>query len=401
MSFEQKLNIVINEISNTYGLSQEQAILIRNNIISRVNMYSKVSPSFDKETKIIKDSNSIGDFFINRLVNNIRTYEFDSTYNRSNTIKGTYTTKYQSLYIGNYRFISDITYDKLKNRLGKVDSSVVRKATINVFNHEIGHALQTSFSGRNGHNDKLYNKLVSSLSNKYPGLFSFDKGSEVLTPTHEGMKVIRKNDKYKDARDFYAKNAYTELLDEIFNEDEALKITGVNEPQFMYDMGNGNYKNIYNYQSSNYKITSYGRMMKIIMGSELSFKSMYEDSIYTYKFFDQFTNLSSKVFGSKISMYNILNSLEKIKNSSSLEDSQKLDYFLTSCLKQKVSYDLSSGEVDIDRINEIRSYIEEFSNQMVRNPKIISSSDKIIMDINEVLDEKSKQLGINDGISML
>lgn len=242
---------------------------------------------------------------------------------------------------------------------------------------------------------------MSSLSTKYPRLFSFDKGSEVLSPTHEGMKVIRKNDKYKDARDFYAKNAYTELLDEIFNEDEALKITGVNEPQFMYDMGNGNYKNIYNYQSSNYKITSYGRMMKIIMGSEISFKSMYEDSIYTYKFFDQFTNLSSKVFGNKIPMYNILNSLEKIKNSSSLIESQKLDYFLTSCLKQKVSYDLNSGEVDIDRINEIRSYIEEFSNQMVRNPKVISSSDKIIMDINEVLNEKSKQLGINDGISML
>ena len=39
MDFEQKINIVINEIMSVYNLSNEQASLIKQNIISRVKMY--------------------------------------------------------------------------------------------------------------------------------------------------------------------------------------------------------------------------------------------------------------------------------------------------------------------------------------------------------------------------
>ena len=297
MNFEQKLDIVINEITSVYNLNNEQANLVKQNIIKRVKMYRNMSPNFtNDEVKIVANSSDIGDFFINRLVTNIRNYDFDQTYNRDNTLKGAYTSKNQALYVGNYKFIEDITLDKLKNRIQNVDPEMLRRASLNVFNHELGHALQTSFKGKYGNNDNKYMQLINNLSTKYPNEFKLQATEEGLNTMQKGMIVTRKDDKSKDARNFYSKNAYITHLDEIFNEDEALRITGVNQPQFSYDMGNGFSKNIYNYQSSNYKITSYGKMMKIVMGEKLTFKAMYEDSIVAYEFFDQFKDISDKIY---------------------------------------------------------------------------------------------------------
>ena len=395
MNFEQKLNIVINEIRTVYNLSNEQASLIKHNIISRVKMYQSAHPDFiNDETKIVANSSDIGDFFINRLVNNIRNYDFDETYNKDNTLKGAYTSKEQSIYIGNYKFIEDITLDKLQNRIHNVDNETLRKASLNVFNHELGHALQTSFKGNYGNNDNKYVQLINNLSAKYPNTFKLQSNGEMLTTIQEGMKATRKNDKSKDAREFYAKNAYTTHLDEIFNEDEALRVTGVNKPQFSYDMGNGFSKNIYNYQSSNYKITSYGRMMKIVMGEELTFKAMYEDSIVAYEFFDQFKDISDKVYHGKPPMFNILNSLNKIKSETSLDESLKLDLFLTACLQKRVAHDLRNSNLTQDSINQIKNYVSEFSSQMNKNPNLVTQQDQIISSINNMISEKEKQLSV-------
>lgn len=395
MNFEQKLNIVINEIRTVYNLSNEQASLIKHNIISRAKMYRSAHPDFiNDETKIVANSSDIGDFFINRLVNNIRNYDFDETYNKDNTLKGAYTSKEQSIYIGNYKFIEDITLDKLQNRIHSVDNETLRKASLNVFNHELGHALQTSFKGNYGNNDNKYVQLINNLSAKYPNTFKLQSNGEMLTTIQEGMKATRKNDKSKDAREFYAKNAYTTHLDEIFNEDEALRVTGVNKPQFSYDMGNGFSKNIYNYQSSNYKITSYGRMMKIVMGEELTFKAMYEDSIVAYEFFDQFKDISDKVYHGKPPMFNILNSLNKIKSETSLDESLKLDLFLTACLQKRVAHDLRNSNLTQDSINQIKNYVSEFSSQMNKNPNLVTQQDQIISSINNMISEKEKQLSV-------
>lgn len=394
MNFEQKLNIVISEIASIYNLNQEQTNLIKQNIISRAKMYQNVHPDFNNnESKIVANSSNIGDFFINRLVTNIRNYDFDQTYNKDNTLKGAYTSKDQSIYVGNYQFIEDITLDKLQNRISNIDNDTLKKASLNVFNHELGHALQTSFKGKYGNNDNKYMQLINSLISKYPDDFKLQATDEVLTTRHEGMKAIRKDDKSKDAREFYSKNAYTTHLDEIFNEDEALKVTGVNQPQFSYEMGNGFSKKIYNYQSSNYKITSYGRMMKIVMGEDLTFRAMYEDSIVAYEFFDQFKDISDKIYQGKPPMFNILNSLNKIKSESSLNEIQKLDLFLTTCLQRRVIHDLKNvnlTQVDIDRI---RNYILEFSTQMTKNPNLVTQQDQIISNINNLIIEREKQLG--------
>lgn len=395
MNFEQKLDIVINEITSVYNLNNEQANLIKQNIIKRVKMYRNISPNFtNDEVKIVANSSDIGDFFINRLVTNIRNYDFDQTYNKDNTLKGAYTSKNQALYVGNYKFIEDITLDKLRNRIQNVDSEMLRKASLNVFNHELGHALQTSFKGKYGNNDNKYMQLINNLSTKYPNEFKLQATEEVLNTMQKGMIVTRKDDKSKDARNFYSKNAYITHLDEIFNEDEALRITGVNQPQFSYDMGNGFSKNIYNYQSSNYKITSYGKMMKIIMGEKLTFKAMYEDSIVAYEFFDQFKDISDKIYHGKPPMFNILESLNKIKSESSLNESLKLDLFLTICLQRRVAHDLKNPNLTQDDIDKIKNYTSEFNSQMTKNPNLVTQQVKIISNIRNMISKKEKQLGI-------
>lgn len=395
MNFEQKLDIVINEITSVYNLNNEQANLIKQNIIKRVKMYRNISPNFtNDEVKIVANSSDIGDFFINRLVTNIRNYDFDQTYNRDNTLKGAYTSKNQALYVGNYKFIEYITLDKLKNRIQNVDTEMLRKASLNVFNHELGHALQTSFKGKYGNNDNKYMQLINNLSTKYPNEFKLQATEEVLNTMQKGMIVTRKDDKSKDARNFYSKNAYITHLDEIFNEDEALRITGVNQPQFSYDMGNGFSKNIYNYQSSNYKITSYGKMMKIIMGEKLTFKAMYEDSIVAYEFFDQFKDISDKIYHGKPPMFNILESLNKIKSESSLNESLKLDLFLTICLQRRVAHDLKNPNLTQDDIDKIKNYTSEFNSQMTKNPNLVTQQVQIISNIKNMISKKEKQLGI-------
>lgn len=395
MNFEQKLDIVINEITSVYNLNNEQTNLIKQNIIKRVKMYRNISPNFtNDEVKIVANSSDIGDFFINRLVTNIRNYDFDQTYNRDNTLKGAYTSKNQALYVGNYKFIEDITLDKLKNRIQNVDTEMLRKASLNVFNHELGHALQTSFKGKYGNNDNKYMQLINNLSTKYPNEFKLQATEEVLNTMQKGMIVTRKDDKSKDARNFYSKNAYITHLDEIFNEDEALRITGVNQPQFSYDMGNGFSKNIYNYQSSNYKITSYGKMMKIIMGEKLTFKAMYEDSIVAYEFFDQFKDISDKIYHGKPPMFNILESLNKIKSESSLNESLKLDLFLTICLQRRVAHDLKNPNLTQDDIDKIKNYTSEFNSQMTKNPNLVTQQVQIISNIKNMISKKEKQLGI-------
>lgn len=394
MNFEQKLDIVINEIASVYNLNNEQANLVKQNIIKRVKMYRNMSPNFtNDEVKIVANSSDIGDFFINRLVTNIRNYDFDQTYNRDNTLKGAYTSKNQALYVGNYKFIEDITLDKLKNRIQNVDPEMLRKASLNVFNHELGHALQTSFKGKYGNNDNKYMQLINNLSTKYPNEFKLQATEEVLNTMQKGMIVTRKDDKSKDARNFYSKNAYITHLDEIFNEDEALRITGVNQPQFSYDMGNGFSKNIYNYQSSNYKITSYGKMMKIVMGEKLTFKAMYEDSIVAYEFFDQFKDISDKIYHGKPPMFNILESLNKIKSESSLNKSLKLDLFLTICLQRRVAHDLKNPNLTQEDIDKIKNYTSEFNSQMTKNPNLVTQQIQIISSIQNMISKKEKQLG--------
>lgn len=398
MTFEQKLEVVLNEIASVYNLNELQIKIIKSSMNNRNIMYRRITPSINPdETTIIKNSTTVGDVLINRLINNIRTYSLENTYNPSVREKGTYTSAEQKIHIESYRTVNSINQTKLQRRVTNIDNEMLHRANIKVFNHEIGHALQHSFSGTNGANNEKFMQVVNNLCSKYPEFFQRPINNNVMIPLQKGMKPIRKNDKYEDIRNFYAKNRYLTHLDEIFNEEESLKLTGINKPQFSYDMGSGFYRKIYNYDSSNYRITPYATMMKVILGEERTYRSMYEDSIVAFDFFDQFKDysdviLKSSVYSGKATMLNVLDYLEKINNSNSLQYCLELDLFFTVCLEKKVINELKNpglSEIDLDIISK---NIDDFVNQMNINPNIKTKQDIIIEKLRAEINLKRQQL---------
>ncbi len=240
MSFEEKLNIVIKEIGEVYHLTPGALNNIKKNIIVRNNMYKDIQPIINKdETTFIKDTNSVGDVLKNRLVNNIRSYDLLTEFNPNIVTKGTYTGKKQTLYLESYSSIKTAILDKMKNRIQKVDEDTLKKAVSKVFDHEVGHALQKSFTGIRGFNDQNFKELVNRLTTKYPTVFEAKYKNEELQTIQAGMIPNRKDDKKSKIRRFYSRVAYTTHLDEIFNDSEALETTDTKKPQLKYDFGNG------------------------------------------------------------------------------------------------------------------------------------------------------------------
>lgn len=398
MTFEQKLEVVLNEIASVYNLNESQIKIIKSSITNRNIMYNDITPSINPhETTIIKNSTTIGDVLINRLINNIRIYDLENTYNPNETDKGTYTANVQKINIKSYQTVNTIHQTQLQRRVNNIDNEMLYKANIKVFNHEIGHALQHSFSGTNGTNNEKFMQVVNNLFSKYPDFFQQPVNNNNMIPLQKGMKPIRKNDKKEQIRDFYAGHPYLTHLDEIFNEEESLKLTGISKPQFLYDMGNGFYKKIYNYESRNSKITSYASMMKIIMGEERTYRAMYEDSIIAFEFFDQFKEYSDSILKSsayykKASMLNILDYFEQIHNNNSLQHCLELDLFFTVCLQKKIIHELNNTELNENDLSRMSKYIDDFVNQMTINPNLKTKQDIIIEELKNKINLKRQEL---------
>ena len=71
MKFEEKLECVLDEIASVYKNSYEFIPVIRENIVNRESYYHDVTPTFNKyETTYVKNMKTVGDLFINRLINN-------------------------------------------------------------------------------------------------------------------------------------------------------------------------------------------------------------------------------------------------------------------------------------------------------------------------------------------
>lgn len=394
MSEKNKIDVVINEIGLIYNLNTTVLDRLKYNITKRAELYDGIMPNIDpQECSIIKDPKTITDVLLNRLVNNIREYDIFKPYAKPDQIsdKGTYTSELQKITIENPKTIKDVVYNKLSNRMNNLSEDTLNKATEKVFNHEFGHALQRSFSGSDGTNNYKFNQIAKNLSNKYPNVFSMPNNSKMVKIN--GGANAKPNTKYSPT-------GRATYIDEIFNEDEALDLTGIDKPQLNYDMGNGCVKKIYNYDSSNYKISSYGKMMKILIGKERTYRSMYEDSNILYEFFDQFTNIAKSVFNAPegvTPMQTILFALEKVRNEGNLKIATDLDLFFTKCLERKVTNDLKNANITKEDFQYIKSYISLFDNQMIKSSSgsleqeiIMNNIKKNVMQKYEV--QKSKNL---------
>lgn len=389
MSDSEKINIVLNEIQSVYGLTENTKNMLKDNIIKRASMYNGITPNINpEESSVIINPTSTVDVFLNRLVNNIRVYNLSNSYTSPNQLvdKGTYTDGSQTLRLESYNSIKDSIIDKFNSKGVSISNEQLDICVRKVFNHEIGHALQHSFKGNDGMINNNYNIVVSNLAQKYPNMFQ--------VPNKIQIQQINGGVKPKESNIYSKLDKQSTLLDEIFNESEALEISNMKNSQFEYNMKHGN-KKIYNYDSSNYKITSYGNMMKIIMGNEKTYRAMYEDSDIIYNFFDQFKDISKEVFKTNDTttpMHAILIGFDHVRNKSNMDVANDLDLFFTKCLEKRVYHDLKNPNISSEEISRITNYIEKFQNQMIKSPHNNLQQEIIINNIKELTKKRSNEL---------
>lgn len=389
MSDLEKINIVLNEIQSVYGLTENTKNMLKDNIIKRASMYNGITPNINpEESSIIINPTSTVDVFLNRLVNNIRVYNLSNSYTPPNQLgnKGDYAGGSQTLGLESYNSIKDSVKDKFNNKGVSISNEQLDICVRKVFNHEIGHALQHSFKGNDGMINNNYNIVVSNLAQKYPNMFQ--------VPNKIQIQQINGGVKPKESNIYSKLDKQSTLLDEIFNESEALEISNMKNSQFEYNMKHGN-KKIYNYDSSNYKITSYGNMMKIIMGNEKTYRAMYEDSDIIYKFFDQFKDISKEVFKTNDTttpMHAILIGFDHVRNKSNMDVANDLDLFFTKCLEKRVYHDLKNPNISNEEISRITNYIEKFQNQMIKSPNNNLQQEIIINNLKELTKKRSNEL---------
>ena len=389
MSDLEKIDIVLNQIQTVYGLTENTKNLLKTNIIKRAEMYKDIKPNINAdESSIIINPNSNIDVFLNRLVNNIRDYKISNNYITPSQLrnKGDYAGLKQTLTMESYNSIKESIKDKFNSKGVSITNEQLDVCVRKVFNHEIGHVLQYSFKGNDGLINDNYNKLVANLSQMYPNTFKI--------PVKQDLNKINGGVKAKDNSIYSKQLEGTKLLDEIFNESEALEVSNMNEVQFEYNMGFGN-KIITNYDSSNYKITSYGVMMKIIMGQEKTYRAMYEDSNIVYTFFDQFKDVAKEVFKTNDTttpMRAILIGLDKVRNESNINVANDLDLFFTKCLEKRVYHDLRNPNITDKEIERISNYINAFHNQMIKSPNGSLEQEMIINNLKELTNKKSIEI---------
>ena len=382
MNYEEKLNIVLSTIKEVYLLDDTYIQILKDNIDSRVSYYSDIVPTYINETTYINNSSTIGDFFINRLLNNIRYFEYNFKYNPLNNRD--YKYEYQTLSLSAPNVLSEITTSKLKNRLNNLDDELLNKTYKKMMSYEIGRAFHISFSGKTGYSDQKHDILIKKLNEKNPNIFLIPNNEGNLEITHNGLLPILKNDEFQNTREYYSKLENISLLDDLFSEYEALVLNNT-QVQDKYVMRDECYKNILNFESTNYKITSYAFEMSILLGKKKIFDLLYMDSISFYNFFDSFVHISESILKEKNdstpTTNEILNHLINVKTNNSLKSAFILDMFFLKCLEQKFKHILqnnNSNDIKMLFMKELNNFKNETIKCDVANLEIDSLFDSIV-----------------------
>jgi hypothetical protein len=399
----EKINDVISCIGKVYNLSPNACGLLQKNIIVRYQMYKDVAPfimtsDVENDNYLFKPINgqySLLDFLLNKLAFNIRSYDLN---NRDFGAKGQYEAGRMKLLLKPYDIMLKDVKQHLSGRGINISDAELPLRITKVFIHEMGHALQTSFT--DGYECPKYGNSNSSLeSNNYVELIKMVAGikdgkyssqvvdtsklvsgeAKVLDLGLTMLKVPRNKDD-KNRKTFREKIGsgttmlkYENLM-EIFNEDESLKIVGVTKPMGIKKLDDGNYRPIYNYDSSNYSITGYAPMLKRIVGKGCTFYSMYVDSLYFAEELENaYSDISKEIFQNDVSpILNIEGLLTKIKHDKTPgvanDASLSLDLFIARCFDRKVDNYLSTNStLDKETYDKIMQDLMELEKNMVRN----------------------------------
>ena len=389
MNNSDKLELLLKELSLVYHLNSEYIDFIKENILLRSNYYRNVKINFDNETVYVNNSSSSLDFFINRLIHNIRNYLYTNVYNPNNIEQEDYNIDNQTLKISNINTIGDVSVKKLKNRIPDVSNEMVNIVNRKIISHEFGHAFQTAYIGNVGSNDNKYKELVNNLNTKYPDIFTIPYYEQKLIIRQNGLIPVDVPDGKDGIRQYYANKDRIILIDDIFNEDEALQIFKLDKIQGKYELGQDCYKNVFNFESNNYKIKENARMMKYVLGTNKTFRTMYQDGIEFYEFFDQFDKLATEIFkhgveSKKPVVSCILDALERIKKDNNIKDILNLDLFFTRCLEKRIRF-LFKRTVTKEELIGVKKIVNEFSIILTKCRSGKLDHDYVMDDIRKII----------------
>lgn len=353
--------------------------------------------SYDKYP--IKPKNgtyTLEDFFINRLLRNVWSLGLDSSY------KGNYTPD---------DLCVSFNEESIKLQLAKVINKdrddfkeldeIARKKVIM---HEFEHALQTRFniSSLDLRYRETYKNIIENIKKIKNGKYASEvydyeylrdkdyfgaRESYISTGLHYSSN-IKGVKTYRDVEGF-------DNLNEIFNETESLEMANARRQSYrIYDKKH--YYEIRNMESSNYAITNYGNMIKILLGEKTTFKGMYLDASSAFATFNErYGDIFSKHFNNdKDAIENLIIIINKIKKDGELEDHLFLQEVLSECMLKKVKHNLGkvASQELMDQLRDFKSYCIWGTNKEARlelnHYNILIKAKNLI---NEI-EEKSKKV---------
>lgn len=325
----------------------------------------------DEQEYIIKNPNNrytVEDFLLNRLLFNITSFirkeEGDRAYYDPSLREIVLNTKKLSTLLDRYKYLN-------------FDENQKFNAGKKVVMHEVEHALQTSFEKGPHINDcehykSLYNKLKKiGLDIELNPIYD---GRKLLPLTGTGKKIesgvmgVSKKDTYykfcgtihldENDKNYIKENNINEIL----NESESLLMSNSDE-NLIISFPQGTKIKVRNIESSNYLITNYGFMLRMILGKERIFKGMYQNrkEIIDYinvEFGDVFQSVFGEHFKKKypqfdemdawallhLAINSIKYSYEEGKKDYSEICHQKLNLALSICFERIIKERIAHGE---------------------------------------------------------
>lgn len=370
--------------NNNYSVRYKE---ILNTLMERIITYYEsigITEIYDEQEYLFKSPDckySVEDFFINRLLYNVVYLEIKNQGGRA-------------CWADSFRSIT-LNRNKISNLLNTNNTNFTEKenymAGIKVVMHEFEHALQTSYDiGIDfvyiQRQKELYNRLkangfTTNLNEMYDGRkIDFNR----INSLQSGLK--KSSDIYKIYKGTFwltpnDKNYFNEdNLNEIFNESESLIMSGSNQNRY-YNTHSGNRFLVMNNESSNYAITNYGFLLKILFGKKLTFKGMYFDRDVLVDYFNQeYGEIFYKIFKDHLNKHypnikikdawSILNMIiSEIKESVAYKEYNeqchlKLNLALSLCLDKKIKNDLNNGK----QFEECKQEWIDFTKYVMYNP---------------------------------
>lgn len=358
--------------------------IIKESIYRRIYMYQNIKyipKNFDNCTNYLIKPNdngtySVEDFFLNRLMMSLGKFNFNSM---------------GEIGLGGYSSDREINLDldsSYKESMAVMnDQNYANQFAVESLVHEIGHALQVSFSNsiNRGTGFKylkdnylnLLNALKTYKDGKYKDLIvddnKLDLDGKLQKTDFEG---INSHD-YSETGYLNSLNLNTHNLDEMMNELEATKVAGMTDEKFVFnsiydgDEKSGYYEKVPNIICGYRRWYGISKEIYALVGENTMFKMQYGNSDTALSEFDQkYKDVSQEMFGNDcISPTSIIcfyvNNIEKANRSYKYY--VFIHDFLSKCIEKKVDSILNNNLATREQVSDFVDTIDSILNSTLHH----------------------------------